>query len=397
MATYKVIQDVEAEDKILGPLSLKQLIFAAIAAGTIFIAFRLVVATGAIYAAIPFLPIILAFGVLAAPLGRDQPTEMWLAAQIRFYTKPRTRIWDQSGIKNLVTITAPVRQEKIYTDGLDQQQVRSRLKALSSTLDSRGWAVKNVDLNLNTTDAYNNYQTDRLVDPSSLPIMVSDVDVRASDDILDVSNNETAQHFDELMQQSSKTHHEELKAKMQAAVIAQSTTQASDDTQDEDVLFDDSHTNANESSNNQPYSNEFNDASSMEYAANSEIMSKNIQHSASEEVNNSDELSDAEKQIIERARLQKQQSQVQYASHHRVVLTAAQQAALAKKQQEEQAQQEQEIQEDEETANRQETGLSKTDTIELANANLKISTIQGLAKHKIEEKRDPTEVVVKLH
>ena len=88
MAVYKVIQDVEAEDKILGPLSLKQLIFAAIAAGSIFIAFRIVVATGVIYTAIPFLPFILVFGVLAAPLGRDQPTEMWLAAQIRFYTKP---------------------------------------------------------------------------------------------------------------------------------------------------------------------------------------------------------------------------------------------------------------------------------------------------------------------
>ncbi|MCA9346879.1 PrgI family protein, partial [Candidatus Saccharibacteria bacterium] len=75
MATYKVIQDVEAEDKILGPLSLKQLIFAAIAAGSIFIAFRIVVATGVIYTAIPFLPFILVFGVLAAPLGRDQPTE----------------------------------------------------------------------------------------------------------------------------------------------------------------------------------------------------------------------------------------------------------------------------------------------------------------------------------
>lgn len=395
MAVYKVIQDVEAEDKILGPLSLKQLIFAAIAAGTIFIAFRLVVATGAIYAAIPFLPIILAFGVLAAPLGRDQPTEMWLAAQIRFYTKPRTRIWDQSGIKNLVTITAPVRQEKIYTDGLDQQQVRSRLKALSSTLDSRGWAVKNVELNLNTTDAYNNYQTDRLVDPSSLPIMVSDVDVRASDDILDVSNNETAQHFDELMQQSSKSHHEDLKAKMQAAVQTQNTP-ITDDNQDDDVLVDDSQTNAEENLYNQPSYNDLNDAGSIEDSANSEVMSENVQHSTSEDANNSSELSDAEKQIIERARLQKQQSQVQYASHHKVVLTAAQQAALAKKQQEE-AQKEQELQEDEETANRQETVLSKTDTIELANANLKISTIQGLAKHKIEEKRDPTEVVVKLH
>ena len=51
----------------------------------------------------------------------------------------------------------------------------------------------------------------------------------------------------------------------------------------------------------------------------------------------------------------------------------------------------------EETDDNQATGLSKADTIELANANLKVSTIQGLAKHKIEEKRDPTEVVVRLH
>jgi hypothetical protein len=233
MAVYKVIQDVEAEDKILGPLSLKQLIFAAIAAGTIFIAFRLVVATGAIYTAIPFVPIILVFGVLAAPLGRDQPTEMWLAAQIRFHTKPRMRIWDQNGIKNLVTITAPPKIEKIYTDGLDQSQVRSRLKALSSTLDSRGWAVKNVDINLNANDTYN-YSSDRIIDPSSLPIMVSDVDVRASDDILDVSNNETAQHFDTLMQQSSKTHHDELIAKMQQAAAQVQVVSNSDDDADDD-------------------------------------------------------------------------------------------------------------------------------------------------------------------
>jgi hypothetical protein len=108
-----------------------------------------------------------------------------------------------------------------------------------------------------------------------------------------------------------------------------------------------------------------------------------------------EELSDAEKQIVERARQLKQQDEVQYASHHKVVLTAAQQAALAKKQQEEALLKEQMAAE--ETESDQETGLSKADTIELANANLKVSTIQGLAKHKIEEKRDPTEVVVRLH
>ncbi|MGH7158305.1 MAG: PrgI family mobile element protein [Candidatus Saccharimonadales bacterium] len=32
MATYKVIQDIEAEDKILGPLTLRQFIYAGVAA-----------------------------------------------------------------------------------------------------------------------------------------------------------------------------------------------------------------------------------------------------------------------------------------------------------------------------------------------------------------------------
>jgi len=32
MATYKVIQDIEAEDKLVGPLTLRQFIYAAIAA-----------------------------------------------------------------------------------------------------------------------------------------------------------------------------------------------------------------------------------------------------------------------------------------------------------------------------------------------------------------------------
>jgi hypothetical protein len=42
MAVYKVIQDVEAEDKLLGPLTLKGFIYALIAATCAFIEFKLV-------------------------------------------------------------------------------------------------------------------------------------------------------------------------------------------------------------------------------------------------------------------------------------------------------------------------------------------------------------------
>ena len=216
MAVYKVIQDVEAEDKLLGPLTLKQFIFAVIAAGFAFAAFFAVTKLGNVFVAIPFLPFILVPAILAAPLGRDQPTDVWLAAQIRFFTKPRKRIWDQSGIKNLVTITAPKRIEKIYTDGLSQQEVKSRLKALADTIDSRGWAVKNVAVNMYATPAYA-MASDRLVDPSSLPQTVPETDVTAADDIMDATNNPVAQHFDQMVHDATTAQKNAAISRMQAA------------------------------------------------------------------------------------------------------------------------------------------------------------------------------------
>lgn len=203
MAVYKVIQDIEAEDKLLGPLTLKQFIFAAIAAGFIFVAFVTVSKTGTLLAAIPFLPFIAVPAILAAPIGKDQPTDIWLAARIRFLIKPRKRIWDQSGIKELVTITVPKHIEKHYTDGLSQTEVQSRLKALAETIDSRGWAVKNVDLNMSLAPAYAGNSYDRLIDPASLPQSVPISDISAADDIMDATSNPVAQHFDQLVKDAS--------------------------------------------------------------------------------------------------------------------------------------------------------------------------------------------------
>lgn len=217
MAVYKVIQDIEAEDKLLGPLTLKQFIFAVIAAGFAFVAFFIVSKTGNLLFAVPFVPFIAVSGLLAAPLGRDQPTDIWLAAQIRFFIKPRKRIWDQSGIKNLVTITAPKKIEKVYTNGLSQQEVRSRLKALADTIDSRGWAIKNVDVNLFATPAYALANTDRLIDPASLPQTVPDTDISAADDIMDAINNPVAQHFESMVQQAAIAQKTAAMQHMQAA------------------------------------------------------------------------------------------------------------------------------------------------------------------------------------
>jgi hypothetical protein len=209
MSTYKVIQDIEAEDKLLGPLTLRQFVYAAIVIILGFIAFKLAVAQW--FLVIPFLPPILFFAMLAAPFGHDQSNEVWLLAKIRFFLKPRRRVWDQSGLKELVTITVPKKIERHLTNGLNQDEVRSRLSALANTIDSRGWAVKNVNVNLFNQPTYvMSPNSDRLVDPTSLPQEVPFYDVAAVDDILDENTNPTAQHLDQMITASSQAHREQL-------------------------------------------------------------------------------------------------------------------------------------------------------------------------------------------
>lgn len=217
MAVYKIPQDVEADDKFVGPLSFKQFIYCGIAAICGYLSF-LSLTKGLWPALVLFLPIIIASGFLGFPWGRDQPTEIWLAARIRFFIKPRMRIWNQSGIKDLVTVTAPKHVERHYTNGLSQDEVSSRLGGLADLLDSRGWAVKNVNVNM-----YNNgagvaaiaASDDRLLGVTSLPQEV--VDVTANDDVLDESNNPTAQHFEQMIKSSEEKHRQDVMAQLQAA------------------------------------------------------------------------------------------------------------------------------------------------------------------------------------
>lgn len=220
MASYKVLQDIEAEDKFIGPLTLKQFILASLTAIGLYLSVFFL-SRGIWLIAVIFLPFELVTGFLAFPWGRDQPTETWLLAKLRYYFKPRKRIWDQSGIQELVKITVPKKIEQVLTDGLSNNEVKSRLKALADTIDSRGWVIKNVDVNLFTQPAYGamaqsgSGATDRLVEMSSLPREVPALDITANDDIF---SNQVASRLDSQIAESSKTHQQTAVAHMQKTV-----------------------------------------------------------------------------------------------------------------------------------------------------------------------------------
>lgn len=218
MAVYKIPQDVEADDKFLGPLSFRQFIFADIVMIAGYVSF-LFLTKGFPFGIVLTLPIMLLFGFLAFPFGREQPNEIWLAAQVRFFIKPRKRIWNQDGIKELVHVIVPKREVHKYTDGLSQTEVKSRLSALASMMDTRGWAVKNVSTIDYATPGFinQNNDTDRLIDTTSLPAGVPIISDDDAVDMLDEDTSEVAHQFDSMIKKSEADHRGEIIERLQHA------------------------------------------------------------------------------------------------------------------------------------------------------------------------------------
>ena len=107
MSVYKVPQDVEADDKLLGPFNFRQFIYLMVAGGLIALAiFLFQIFPGLIIIPAPF---IIFFLVLSLPLKKDQPMELYLAAVLSFYIKPNKRIWQADGVEHLIEISAPSR------------------------------------------------------------------------------------------------------------------------------------------------------------------------------------------------------------------------------------------------------------------------------------------------
>lgn len=143
MAVYKVAQDVEADDKLLGPFTARQFIYLIVVALAGLLAWFL----SRIFLPLMIIPapVILFFGALALPLRKDQPMEVYMAAMVSYYLKPRKRFWLPDGIESLVEITAPkVAEDVRRTKDFDQQEAEQRLSYLANIVDTGGWAIRHV-------------------------------------------------------------------------------------------------------------------------------------------------------------------------------------------------------------------------------------------------------------
>ncbi|MBR3169278.1 PrgI family protein [Candidatus Saccharibacteria bacterium] len=141
MADYKVPQDVEADDKLLGPFSFRQFVYLLIAGGCIALAVGLF-QLFPLLAIIPIVPALF-FIVLALPLKKDQPMETYLAAIVSYYLKPRTRIWLPGQRESTIDIGAPKIEEDTRARDITGEEATHRLSFLANIVDTEGQAIKN--------------------------------------------------------------------------------------------------------------------------------------------------------------------------------------------------------------------------------------------------------------
>lgn len=192
MAQYKVPQDVEADDKLLGPFSFRQFVYLMIAAGLCFVAF-LLFQIFPLLVIIP-IPFIFFLGILALPLKKDQPMETYLSAVVDFYLKPQKRIWMPGQSDTTIVITAPKNVEENRTKDLSQEEAGRRLSFLANIVDTEGYAIKDTNSNLRDDIASEAAQ---------------------AQDIFEANQNYTLDHS---LEQSTANRHAQLVEQMRNAI-----------------------------------------------------------------------------------------------------------------------------------------------------------------------------------
>ena len=189
MAEHKVPQDVEADDKLLGPFSFRQFVYLMVAAAAGFLAFLM----GGVAIPLAFIPapVCLFFLIIALPLRKDQPTEIYMAALIKYYFKPRVRMWQADGEQPLVEISNPTTDDTPRTKDLAGDEVSRRLSFLANLSDTQGWSTRGINAPVNNTNLTDEFAGDAI---NAQDVMEDSELSNSIDNLLDKSERQVRQN-----------------------------------------------------------------------------------------------------------------------------------------------------------------------------------------------------------
>lgn len=139
-ATYKIPQNVDLEDKIIGPLTLKQFLYTLAAGMVTFVSFSVFYKAAAplFYFITLFTWIFTAALVFVRP--NDQPFTKFLFSFLWFTIKPNRRIWKRIPSLGEISLTDTAKKAEPVPDRPSAEQVKSHLQQLAHVVDTRGWS-----------------------------------------------------------------------------------------------------------------------------------------------------------------------------------------------------------------------------------------------------------------
>ena len=212
MGTYKVPQNVEAEDKILGPLSLKQFIYALIGVGYGFLTFAIFNPIHiALWILIGVPPALFLLG-LGLYQKEDQPLETYVIAIAQFFARPKIRIWQKEPITEVFHLEPP--PPKVEEIRRDPGEVRSQLAQLADLVDTRGWSLKQPELQESDEQPVIDLKDRIGADTFESPGFVTQAPEVTEDDDMLSPNAKKSVEINQLIENSVKSIREEAVDKM---------------------------------------------------------------------------------------------------------------------------------------------------------------------------------------
>lgn len=134
---FKVPQNIDMEDKIVGPLTLIQFLYLLGGGLLVYILYQ---ALGTKHMGI-FLVLGLPIGIVSLAMAflkiQDQPLMHFIKASIYYYTHPKTRIWQKQIQPPSVLVDAPVKKAQ-SDEAINRKHVeKSDLEKLAYVLDTK--------------------------------------------------------------------------------------------------------------------------------------------------------------------------------------------------------------------------------------------------------------------
>lgn len=220
MGQYKVPQNVEAEDKILGPLSLKQFIYAMIGVGWGLLTYAFLKSVLLLWLVIG-LPPTLALLALGLYQKEDQPLETYVLAIAQFIARPKIRYWEKEPIAEVFKLQPPPPEPEMAKR--DPREVRGQLSKIADIVDTRGWSSKEASIQepeeSPVVDLRGRIGTPQA--PATTLVQEAPI-ITPADDILDARFNPNAQAVNTLIENTVKSIREEALEKMRQKTAPES-------------------------------------------------------------------------------------------------------------------------------------------------------------------------------